>query len=160
MSDYGVIVSEKDSDVKKLENIIFTSKYVTAKLDTSKDVSFQDILLTFDNDPPAPVSGILVTKVYSVEHGYNYKPSIWSLVSIVSPSFGVLSDFQQDFFQEAGVISSHSSDDEASFYVDADDTYVNFYVRKFKSGALDDDNDLSTYVLRVRLYVFAEDVNE
>lgn len=160
MADYGLLISDKNSDVTKLENIIFTTKYPTAKLDTRNPVSFRDIQFTFLNDPPEPANPptVLTTKVATLAHGYTYVPSFWSLVNILLP---VSTNFKQDYFQESGVLSTQTAFDAAEFLVDADQDNVHFYVRKTlvtASGGLA--NDLTGMILRIRLYIFVEGVSD
>lgn len=160
MSDYGILISDKDSDVNKLENILFSTKYPTVKLDTDKPTSFRDFTLKFTNDPPAP-SGVIgdvriTTKVASLPHGYNYIPSSWSLVNVVLPP---PSPFYQRYFQEYGTISAYSSDDSAQFYIELDSANVNFYVKKVRFDPGASSNPLIGAILKLRLYIFAEDLN-
>lgn len=157
MSDYGIAISNKDSNVNDLKDILFTSKYATAKLDTSKDISFSNILFTFLNNPPEPTPPASVTtRVMTIPHTYNYIPSFWSLINISSP---VSSSFRQDYFQESGIVSAQTAFDSAVFYVDADKDNINFYVTKDINDAVFGlPNPLTGLILKIRLYVFVENV--
>jgi hypothetical protein len=158
MSDYGILISDKGSDVKELENILFTTKHPTAKLDTANPVSFQNIGFRFISDPPEPANPptALTTRVATLPHGYSYTPSFWSLVNIVLP---VPAAFRQDYFQESGVLSLQTAFDGAQFLVSADETNIYFDVTKTlntASGGVA--NPLTGMVLRIRLYVFVEGI--
>lgn len=158
MADHGILISGKDSDVNKLENIIFTTKYATAKLDMANPISFQSIRLTFLNDPPEPPNPPteLTTRVAILPHGYTYTPSFWSLVNILLP---IPTNFKQDYFQESGVLSTQTAFDAAEFLVTADNTNIYFDVKKTRvtaSGGMV--NTLTGMILKIRLYIFVEDV--
>lgn len=154
MGDIGILVSDKGSDVKDLKDIIFTSKYATAKLDTKNETSFRNIDFTFNSDPPEPVSPAIYrkTKVGSIPHGYDYWPSYWSLVEVLLP----VGSFYEQVFQETGLVDKDGAFAEASFMVKADSTSINFFVRKYKEDV--QTTDLTGLRLRIRLYVFVEDV--
>ncbi len=157
MSDYGIVISDKDSDVNKLEDILFTTKYPTAKLDTTNPSSFRDIVLRFANDPPEPdpSGGVTDTLVGSVAHGYTRVTSYWTLVHTFFAPGAV---FYQPYFQEEGAISAQVvGEDVARFYIDIDDENVNFHLQKVNTG-LGSANNLTGFVLKIRLYVFAEDL--
>lgn len=156
MSDYGIIISDKDSDVKSLEKILFTTKYATAKLDTTNQASFSNITLRFINDPPEPGGGggTATTRVGIFEHGYDYKPSYWSLIQVVLAT----SSNYAPYFQEQGNISSQTiTDDTVIFRVSADEKNIYFNIDKTNTG-LGSPNNITGMILRIRLYVFAEDV--
>lgn len=155
MSDYGIAISSKNADVDKLQDVIYTTKYVTAKLDTNNPVSFSNVRIQFNTDPPEPVAPAIYreTKVFSTPHGYNYIPSNWSLVAVeVPPATGVY----QSYYQEDGLVSAQTATDGAYFSVGMDSTNVNFYVRKYNDAG--SPNSLVGVALKVRIYVFAEDV--
>lgn len=158
-NNHGILISNKDSDVNKLENIIFTTKYATAKLDTSKNISFRNIILTINTDPPEPANPPVYqkTRIATMPHGYNYNPSFWSLINILLP---VSSTFDQDYFQEAGVVSKNTAFDEATFIVSANNQNIYFDVLKYSDiGAGGSTNNISGLKLKIRLYVFAEDLD-
>jgi len=160
MSDYGLKVSKDGVDVRTatgVELLLNLSK-PQAKLDTTKTVSFQNIDLLFLNDPPEGTGAgdTATTLVYKVAHGYTYTPSFWCLVQETPPSGTA---FYQAYFQDTGLVAQHTGFDYASFYVKADATNVNFYVDKYyDSGFGGLANNISGMLLRIRLYIFVEDL--
>lgn len=163
MSDFGIKVSFPDTDAAEAEQaqLLLSSRYPFAKLDTQKEISFKNYLFRFVSNPPDPVGTspnfYRETQVYSTEHGYDYIPAVWALVSVVTPVTGAV--FYQDYFQDGGVISAKTAFDDTEFYVRATNENVTFHVNKYLdtvSGGIA--NNLIGCTLRVRLFVFAEDI--
>lgn len=160
MADYGIRVSAEDQDAFEAsgQNLLLTTEYPFAKLDTTNEVSFQNVLLTFITNPPEPSVGTsLTTTVYSFAHGYDYIPSAWHLVTIVTPKSGT--SFDQDYFQDLGIIAQNTVADSAVFYVDVDATTVYYRVTKnLDTGFGGTANDITGMQLRIRSYIFVEGV--
>ncbi len=162
MSDYGVKVSAEDQDVYSAigQEILLTTRYPFAKLDTTKDESFKNTLLTFITNPTEP-SGVgdteLTTTVYSFPHGYDYIPSAWHLVQITNPAGGTA--FDQDYFQDSGIVASHTAFDGAIFESEVDATTVYYKITKYyDSGLGGSTNDITGLQLKIRSYIFVEGV--
>ena len=137
MSDFGIKVSVEGVDVSTAtgKDLLLNMQYPHTKIDTTNDNSFQNILLTFNNDPPdAPANGSTDTEVHSFEHGYDYLMAYWALVQVVTPPASVI--FYQDFFQQEGSIGQLTAFDNARFYVKADDSKIYFHVEKSKNSGL------------------------
>lgn len=142
-------------------DILLTTKYPHMKLDTNLSTSFSDFTFTFNSDPPIP-TGVFpdvdkITTVYTYAHGYNYVPSIWSLIQVTT---AVASNFYQPYFQSAGVLSAHTAFDDAAFFVYADATNIYFKVDKYYDNRFGNasTNNLIGTVLDIRVYVFADDI--
>jgi hypothetical protein len=163
MANFGIKVSAPEKDVLTSADadLLLNITDPLTKLDVSNDVSFRNITLTFVNNPPEP-SGIFpdiyaTTLVYSFNHGYDYVPATWFLIQVVLPVSGSI--FYQSYFQDGGLVDSNSAFDEALFYVQVTATAVNFYIRKYyNSGAGGSPNDITGLVLKIRSYVFVEDI--
>lgn len=160
MADYGIRVSLEDQNVFEAtgQELILSTANPFAKLDTTNDVSFQNVLLTFLTNPPEPSVGTeLTTTVHSFAHGYTYIPSAWHLVTIVTPKSGT--SFDQDYFQDSGVIAQNTAFDGVTFFVEVDATMVYYKVTKFlDTGSGGSANDITGMQLRIRSYVFVEGV--
>ena len=162
MADYGIKISKEDTDVFTSQgaDVLLSSSYPFAKLDTTKDVSFRNTLITFLNNPPEPTGvGADVSKttlIYSFAHGYSYTPSAWHLMNIVVPVPSTA--FDQDYFQDGGTVASTTAFDSAVFYATVDATNVNYYVTKNFSGGITSTNNITGLQIKVRSYVFVEDV--
>lgn len=165
MADYGFKVSDTDVDAldAELAQLLLSTTYPFAKIDTSEDTSFRNITLRFNTDPPEP-SGVFPdvykdTIVYSFEHPYDYTPSFWSLIKVTSPASNT--PFYQTVFQDYGVIKGTSAFSEAQVKIKADADRIYVIVTKYKdSGAGGIDSNLVGAVIRIRLFVFVEDVGE
>lgn len=166
MSDYGVKVSKAgvDADQKTglFEDVLdlpLNMRTPMAKLDTANPVSFQNISLTFNTDPPEPTGAgeEARTVAYSFKHGYNYAPTVWSLAQVVqrpnSPGAYV-----QSFWQTVGILRSNSAFDFAALQIDNDDDSVFLRVRKwYNTGLGGSTNNIIGCTVLIRVYVFVED---
>lgn len=163
--DFGIKVSADESDALEAaaEDLLLSTTYPFAKIDSSNDTSFRNILLSFNQDVPQP-SGVGTdlyrdTVVYSFEHGYDYAPSYWSLIQVVVPPSSVT--FSQERFQDTGVIGGITAFDSASLTVKVDDERVYLVVTKYKDTAFGGGNvNLVPCTLRVRLFVFVEELED
>lgn len=163
MGDFGIKVSRVNSDIATAAgaDILMNVTYPFAKLDTSNTKSFQNIILTFENDPPEPTGAgadiYLDTLVYSFNHGYTYTPSFWNLIQITTPVAGT--NFDQDYFQEVGVVAATTAADGVAFFTEVTDTAVNYYIEKYyDSAGFGSTNDITGLQLTIRPYVFVEDL--
>lgn len=152
-------VSPPGVDVKTAadKQLVINGSYPFLKLDTQNPVSFQTIVFTFNTDPPEPSGGNTTqnTTVYTIPHGYSYTPAFWSLVQTLVPPTGT--HLSQTYFQSAGIIAAQTVDDSAGFLIEADSRNIYFIVQKFNDGA-GSPNNLVGCVLRIRLYVFVDDL--
>lgn len=164
MSDVGIKVSSEGFDVLSATDAqtLMNIHYPFMKIDTTNPVSFQNIVLTFNTDPPES-SGIspdtsLVTTVYSFNHGYSYRPATWTQVFVVTPPPSGANS--QTYFTETGYISRHTAADGAIFLTQFDDQKVYYKINKFlfTAGGGSANNIIGT-VLRIRTYVFVQDIN-
>ncbi len=160
MADIGLKVSIEDTDALTATGTdVLLNNYPQAKLDTKNPKSFQNITMTFLNNPPEPpgLSGIVDTLVYSFPHGYTYIPECWFLVQVVTPP--AVAAYYQEYFQDSGLLSSRTPFDQARFYVLVDATTVYMYVEKYVETAFGGlPNDITGSQIRIRPYVFVDDI--
>jgi len=154
-------ISQNGVDVKEASGsqLIFSSQYPFAKLDKTNKVSFQNIALLFENEPPNPdgVTNFLqTTLVYQFPHGYTYVPSTWFLMqNPTNTGIGLQPAYQQ----EGGIIINTNAFPFAAaiFRMEVDSQNVYFYVDKyFTSG--DTPPNIQGFSLNIRVYVFAGDL--
>jgi hypothetical protein len=168
-------ISQNNVDVSQAtdKQLVFNDKYPFHKLDKSKTVSFQNIRLFFNTEPPNPTGvyptdvGPVTTLVYSFPHGYKYTPATWFLMSnVTSSGTGLQPAYQQEGgyggFFGALILETNELDFTAAILrVTADSTNVNFYVDKYWSnpgGANPTPANIAAFTLLIRVYVFAEDL--
>jgi hypothetical protein len=158
--DFGVIITQPGASVAnaKTAQIALNTSNPFLKIDTQNPVGFQTVTLLITTDPPNPTPGgpDTFTIVYQFKHGYNYVPSLESLVYVKVPPPGA--NYSQTYFQGTGIIGAHSIGDAAYFYVVADKTNVYFIVDKYDSGSFSSPNLLTGTVLLVTTHVFVEDI--
>ena len=135
--------------------IIFTTKYPFAKLDTTNLNSFTvlTILLTKDVANPASVNNTATTLIYSYAHGYTYVPSTWFLMSI--DGFKTVSGQENGFIYGANSSAGVSS---VTLTIVVDAVNVNFYANKFWGGVNPSPPNITGTVITIRSYVFVEDL--
>lgn len=157
MADYGFLTSLPGKDVlhPAIGDLVVSTKYPLAKLDSSTSVSFQNVNIFFAHDPPEPamLGNIQTTLIDSFPHGYKYKPRFWALGTLSTAAF----NYHQDYFIGSGILSAHTTSDYAQIYVNVDSTNVNIYVDKFLD-TFGTANDLTATSVKLRVYVFVEDV--
>lgn len=170
MADFGIKISTEGIDVKdaKPQETLLSTKYPLHKLDTQNKVSFQNISIFFNSNPPDPDGTIetsLSTLIYSFPHGYDYTPTTWLMFQRTagagvqsSPASTRVSAYQY----EGGIIASSSTSDFSNFaYLEyfADNKNIYIKVRKIYNIATGGPPvDLSAYALLIRIYVFVEDL--
>lgn len=161
MADTGIKVSREDVDVFEAtgDDLLLDMDSPLAKLDSSKDTSFRNILITFANDPPNP-DGISdfnqETEIYKFKHGYDYIPSTWILYQNLTPASSGVSI---EYAMYGGVIYSPDAGAAAYFFFTVDETYIRLIVRKtYISGFGSGVASIVGFRLRIRVYVFAEDI--
>lgn len=161
MADVGIKVSKEDVDAFTAtgDDLLLDMDSPLHKLDSSVDTSFRNILITFNNEPPNP-DGVtdfnLDTEVYRFKHGYDYIPCTWVLYQnlTLAPS-GV----SIEYAMYGGIIYSPDAFASAYFFFDIDETYVRLVVRKnYVSGLGSGVANIVGFRLRIRVYVFAEDI--
>lgn len=156
-------VSQNGVDVNSATGpqVIFSSQYPFAKLDKTNTVSFQNISLLFNREPPNPNGTsvfLTTTLVYQFPHGYKYIPSTWFLMENPTNS-GV--GLQPAYQEEGGIIIAT---DELLFTaavlrMQADATNIYFYVDKFyTAGDSQPLPNIQGFSLNIRVYVFVGDL--
>lgn len=145
MGDFGIKISVDGVDVTRAtqEQLLLSMSYPHAKLDTQNDNSFQNIRLTFQNNPPGSK-----TLVHSFAHEYTYVPSFWVLMQVEVPPISITS--YQAYSQDVSVFLNGLN--FCVLTTEVTDTDVNFYTEK--GGTL----DMTGTVVLMRPYVFVEDV--
>lgn len=141
--------------------VIFSSQYPFGKLDKTNKVSFQNISILFNREPPNPngtTQTLLTTLVYQFPHGYKYVPSTWFLMQNPSNT-GV--GIQPAYQQEGGTVIAT---DEflltaAIIRMQADATNIYFYIDKYYTqGDSQPLPNIQGFSLNIRVYVFAGDL--
>ena len=153
-----VVVSANGSDTRSASGaqILFNADNPFSKLDTTNTVSFQNINLLFNSDPPVPGVGgtSIVTKVYSFPHGYSYVPQTWVLYQNDS---GTGNSSSLTYGYEDSTIASQPGFNFAYLHVEADATDVNIYVNK-TAGLVPTNPSIQGFTLKLRIYVFVDDI--
>lgn len=165
MTDGPITVSAPGTDASGADSIdvILNTRFPFHKLDSTNDVSFQVINITFVTEPTNPVAPtsedtFSETLVYSYPHGYTYTPSTWFLLS--------LDDFDTTLGPEGSMIVAIGAipgSTNAKFNVRVDDTNIYFYINKtwgYVFGVPDPDPpNIINMRVSVRAYVFVEDLS-
>lgn len=177
MSDPTFNVSSPGTDATTASEaqLLMSLKYPFAKLDSTNPVSFQNINLTFLNEPPdAPLDGsgfsghttYKRTLVYQFPHGYKYQPTTWcmSLSTLEDPDLSHPLAYQNGNMILLGFVGgSLGGATEAVLWVTADKNNVYLYVIK-QTQADGNGNFPSPEVqlvgstVRLRVYVFVENL--
>lgn len=170
MGDFGIKISTEGIDVNdaKPQETLLSTKYPLHKLDTQNPVSFQNLSIYFNANPPDPDGTIetsLTTQIYSFPHGYDYTPTTWMMFQRnagpgvqSNPASTKYSAYQY----EGGIIAAADVGDFSNFaYLNYSVDNKNVYIKVTKvynvfTGA--PPVDLSAYALLVRIYVFVEDL--
>lgn len=146
--------------------VIFTTKYAFAKLDTqlgiddstnppSGPISFQNLTLFFNTDPPAISGGKLQTLIYQFPHGYTYIPTFWVLFQ---NSSGTNTDASNAYGSENSIIlSTQEAGSFAQLIVWANETNFYIYVLKVWDGIAAQPNIIG-FTLNLRFYIFVEPI--
>lgn len=154
-------ISSNNVDVRTAtgSQVTFSTSYPFGKLDKTNPVSFQNISLLFNHEPPTP-NGTSVfsqtTLVYQFAHGYKYVPSVWFLMQ--NPT-NVGIGLEPNYQQEGGIIiaTNEGNFTAAVMTINVDATNVYFYVTKtYTSG--DTLPNIQGFTLNIRVYVFAGDL--
>lgn len=168
MADVGIkILSPTGAGVQGgPEQVIFTTKYPFAKLDTQLGVndktnpplgpvSFQNISIFFNTDPPYNAGGgNITTLVYKFAHGYNYIPTWWVLFQNTNASNNTS---QWTYGNEGAIILSKTPSTYAQLLVHVDATYMYFYVLK-AFNVLDTQANIIGFTIKLRTYIFTDPV--
>lgn len=141
---------------QRTDNVIFTTKYPFAKLDTQNPVSFQNISIFFNADPPYDPTGAVqvTTEVYKFAHGYDYEPTWWVLYlnnNGSNNSAGFV------YGQDGSIIKATSPSTFAQLIVTVDETFISISVLKAFT-LLDPTPNIIGYTVTLRFYVFTEPV--
>ncbi len=143
-------------------DITFNTKNPFMKLDSSTNISFQNITLFLAKNTP---DSSTPTTVYTVPHGYKYVPSCWMLyqrtVGLGDQSGGT-SNRAPAYGYDGGTFVVQSAADSASnahigMSVDATNVYIT--VTKFQNAVDFSWINVIGYFLHIRLYVFANDLS-
>lgn len=172
MANGPIAVSAPGTSLKGAvgSDITFNTRYPFAKLDSTKDTSFQNISIFFGVDTPNP-DGVtafsLNTIVYQFAHGYNYIPAIWCIFQ--RNGAGDQGDLTVTKYGEHGyengliAVSSNSDfNQSANLTLLADQTNVYIGVTKnyITGGPFTDPSvNLEGYTLLVRVYTFVNDLS-
>lgn len=160
MPDFGIRTSLPGKSVFSDDGatINFNTEHAFIKIDTKNPVGFQTITMLITNDPPEPVSPVqfAYTVLYKFKHGYTYTPSLETLFFVLTPPPGT--GFYQPYFQDAGVIGAHTSDDEAAVWAVADATWIYIVCGKYRLAPFGSPNLLSGTNLQITTHVFVEDI--
>lgn len=161
-SDFGMKVSRNGVDAKVAtgNDLILTSQYPLAKIDSTKKASFQNIRIQFNNNIPLQTPTI----VYQFAHGYNYTPTVWSLCQI----FGIASPYKTgwNYLTDDGPMlvmnGSFGPVYAVTFWTEVDATNVYFYLYRWYDQTIVESPNINVTIagmsLRIRTYVFAEDI--
>lgn len=159
MADFGIKVSSNGNSAVSATGaqLVLTSKYPLAKLDRTNPASFSNIHITFLHDVP-----VGETLVYTLPHGYKYRPTVWSLIQVIGTAapytdFGFLMD-KGAMLEGPGTFGGY---EYVSFYTKWDATNVYYYVNKRQANLIVSPFSAVTVAgmaLRIRSYVFVEDV--
>lgn len=133
--------------------LIFTTKYPFAKLDTTNLNSFQivSILLTKDTSNPPSVNSSAFTQIAFFPHGYTYVPSTWALIST--------DGFQTVSGPEGSIVYGFLGRSNATLSITADNVNIYFTINKTWSNPDTSPPNISGLFLTIRLYVFVEDLS-
>jgi len=157
MADVGLKISITDVDATTAtgQDILMNFSNPFMLLDSQKPVSFQNIDITFLNDPPNPdgISNFTQdTTIYTFAHGYTYIPATWLLfLNANNPTF--------KYGYAGGLIASEGAVSGGLLLYKVDATNVYIIVRKFFQTGF---GILPTSIVgknvKLRLYVFANDI--
>jgi hypothetical protein len=165
MADYGIKVLSPVGPGKPSE-VVFTTKYPLAKLDTQLGidytknpvfgpVSFQDISLFFNSNPPFDPTGAteVFTEVYRFAHGYSgHIPTWWVLFQ----NRGASNDTAQwAYGNETAIIRQTFVTCFAQLYVQVDTENVIIFILKSFTPTHPEANIVGFTIL-LRFYVFVE----
>lgn len=157
-----ISVSQNGLDVREASGsqLLFSAQDPFAKLDKSKTTSFQNIRLLFDHEPPDPNGttdfGPLTTLVVPpIPHGYDYVPSTWFLLQIIS---GGPIRYQQESAEILVVNNLFYT--SAVFRATADKNNIYFYIDKYyDAGGGGPTAHIQGFTLLIRFYIFAGDLS-
>lgn len=134
------------------DDVIFNTRFPFAKLDSTMPHSFEIINIVFNNEPPNPsVGGSTRTLIDQYQHGYNYEPSTFFLISI--------DNFTTAYGSEGSWLVGNASGVNASIAkldIEVDATNVSVYVDKQQFVAGPAPNVRGMFI-SIRAYIFAED---
>jgi hypothetical protein len=157
-------ISSNNVDVRSAtgSQVTFSTQYPFAKLDKTNPVSFQNISILFNHEPPNPNGtsqfGPVITNVYTFAHGYTYVPSTWMMTQNPTNS-GV--GLQPAYFQESFIIIATDEGNytaaELHLRVDNKNVYLDVwkYYNTADAPALP---NIQGFSLNIRVYVFAGDL--
>ena len=158
MSDFGITVvgNGKNASGAQIQDVLLTTKYPLSKIDRTNPVSFSNIHVVFTSNPP-----IGPTLIYRFAHGYKYIPSDWSMIQV-----NATAPYVPGYVIGNGAllaIPGNLPGTYATIYVEADDTYINYYVNRmyatYDIGGGPVAVTLAGVSIRIRTYVFVQDVN-
>lgn len=149
-------------------DVIFTTKYPFAKLDTqlgidltanppTGPVSFQNFSIFFNNDPPYDPTGAtqILTEVARFKHGYSgHIPTWWPLFQNTNASNDVS---QWTYGNETAIIKATSLTTYAQLFIQVDDTNVIIYILKSFHLGFPQANIVG-FTIKLRVYLFVEPV--
>lgn len=158
-------ISSNNVDVRSASGpqVTFSTQYPFSKLDKTNTVSFQNINILFNHEPPNPPGtggnvGPLITNVYTFPHGYTYVPSTWMMCQNPTNT-GV--GLQPAYFQESFIILATDEGfyTAAELHIRVDNKNVYLDVWKFYNTAdAPALPNIQGFSLNIRVYVFAGDL--
>jgi hypothetical protein len=159
MADFGVKVSTSGNSATAATGaqLVLTSKYPLAKLDRLNPASFSNIHVTFLHDVP-----VGETLIYTLKHGYKYRPTVWHLIQIVGiaapyTDFGFIMD-SGTMLEGPGTTGGYQY---VAVYTKWDETNIYYYVNKRVASLVVTPFSAVTVAgmaLRIRTYAFVEDI--
>jgi len=148
MADYGLRVAKKGESAfsTDLSDIQLTTSFPFAKIDPTKDGTFQTITTTILNDP----ADNTLVNFHSFAHGYDYEPQVWGLWTVTGP-IGAVPSFDNSY----GNYISSTGVDGFSLYYKVDSTNIKLYLYKYVGfGPL----SLVGVVAKFTVYIFVDDL--
>lgn len=148
MADYGLRVAKKDKSAfsGNLSDIQLSTSFPFAKIDPTKDGTFQTITTTIINDP----ANNTLVNFHNFEHGYEYEPQVWGLWTVSGPPLAVPS-----FDNSYGNYISSTGIDGFSLYYDVTSTEIKLYLYKYVGfGPL----SLVGVTAKFTVYIFVDDL--
>lgn len=155
--------------------LTLNTQYPFHKLDVTNPVSFQNIVLSFENNPPGPdMSGAVFypytrvqkTVVYQFPHGYSYIPATWfqnqNNIIVGGSEYGPANGLQYQG-RWALIATAATAVYEAEAFLVAEVDSANVYIEVLQSLTLNSAGvatpiDIIGTVFNIRVYCFAEDL--
>lgn len=176
--DITFSVSSPGQDVRDsaVNNLLMTAKYPFAKLDSTNNVSFLNLAITFTHNVtyPAYNGGFFPDVeygahqlVYQYPHGYKYQPAVWAmgLVNFTAFDGSTFPSYQNGTLFSIGELSVDATGTTAvAMWITADATNVYIYLLPtmiYQSSTPPDIQlDITGKTVKLRVYCFADDLQQ